>query len=174
MCSLEELYRGCTKRMRITKKVVDTNGSSRLVDKELDIQVNPGWRAGTQIIFNNEGDIEPDFEPGDIVFVVEEQSHPTFSRDINNLHTCQQISLAQSLTGFKFQLKKLDGEVQEMEVDDIVTPSTQLTIPGAGMPISKKQGSFGDLIVTFQIQWPQSVHPQDRQQLRDILLRQHS
>ena len=53
--SLEDLYSGTTKKMRITKKT--TGGHSVTVDKE--IEVKPGWKDGTKITFEREGDELP-------------------------------------------------------------------------------------------------------------------
>ncbi|CAM9493291.1 unnamed protein product, partial [Choristocarpus tenellus] len=53
--SLEELYTGSTKRMRITKKTA--LGADAQVDKS--IAIKPGWKDGTRITFAREGDELP-------------------------------------------------------------------------------------------------------------------
>lgn len=50
-CSLEEIYTGCTKKMKITKKVQESNGQIRQESKILEIKVKPGWKEGTAITF---------------------------------------------------------------------------------------------------------------------------
>ncbi|KAG0296624.1 DnaJ sub B member 4, partial [Dissophora globulifera] len=52
--SLEDLQKGVTKRLKVTRKVRD--GSGRSSDKILTIDVKPGWKAGTKIRFPREGD----------------------------------------------------------------------------------------------------------------------
>lgn len=44
--TLEELMKGCTKKMKITRKVLNADGrSSRKEDKVLTIHVKPGWKV---------------------------------------------------------------------------------------------------------------------------------
>ncbi|CAM9657979.1 unnamed protein product [Pylaiella littoralis] len=92
--SLEELYRGSSKRMRITKK---TPKGQAQVDKTITIK--PGWKDGTKITYKEEGDEHPGMRPADVVFVIKTKPHPRFERDENNLICTVIITLAQALTG---------------------------------------------------------------------------
>jgi DnaJ-class molecular chaperone len=47
--------------------------------------------------------------------------------------------------------------------------TTELTIIEKGMPISKKPGTFGDMILTIKTTFPQKLAPADRQRLADFL-----
>ncbi len=44
--SVEELYQGAIKKMKITKSVTDTSGRQEFVAKILEITIRPGWREG--------------------------------------------------------------------------------------------------------------------------------
>ncbi len=68
--SLEELYTGTTKKMKISKTLVDASGKEVPVEKILTIDVKPGWKEGTKITFEREGDERPGVEAADIVFEV--------------------------------------------------------------------------------------------------------
>jgi DnaJ family protein B protein 4 len=84
--SLEELYNGATKRVRITKKIYDgATGQSVPASVEKEINIKPGWKNGTKITFEREGDEAPGLIPADIVFVVQAKSHDRFERDGDNL-----------------------------------------------------------------------------------------
>lgn len=52
--SLEDLYTGTTKRVRITKKIMDASGASTKVAVEKEIPVKAGWKDGTKITFERE------------------------------------------------------------------------------------------------------------------------
>lgn len=70
--TLEELYKGVTKKMKIKRKTYDdTTGKRSVQDKILNISVKPGWKAGTKVKYQGMGDQE---EGGsqDIHFVVSE------------------------------------------------------------------------------------------------------
>ena len=50
--NLEDLYTGKVKKVRITKKIMDSSGMSTSVAIEKEIQIKPGWLS--VIILNNE------------------------------------------------------------------------------------------------------------------------
>lgn len=64
--TLQDLYNGVQKKMKITKTLVDPSGKSVEIEKILTIDVRPGWKAGTKITFAKEGDEKPGVEPADI------------------------------------------------------------------------------------------------------------
>ena len=69
--TLEELFRGCTKKMKISRKVLASEGGTTSnEDKILTIDVKPGWKAGTKITFPREGDQSVGRIPADIIFVI--------------------------------------------------------------------------------------------------------
>lgn len=57
--ALEELYKGTTKRMKIRRKTFDPRTGKRNVeDKIMDVEIKPGYKAGTKIKFKGVGDQE--------------------------------------------------------------------------------------------------------------------
>jgi len=97
-CSLEELFNGCTKRLKITRKRFTPEGDLVDEDKIVTINVKPGWKKGTKITFPCEGDEKPNVIPADVVFVITEQEHDYFGREGNNLVYNSKITLADALT----------------------------------------------------------------------------
>ena len=72
--TLEELYKGTHKKMKIKRKTFDEGTNKRKVeDKILDMEIRPGYKAGTKIKFKGVGDQE---EGGtqDLHFIVTEVS----------------------------------------------------------------------------------------------------
>ncbi|KAL6069077.1 DnaJsubfamily B member 4-like [Balamuthia mandrillaris] len=124
-CSLEELLTGCTKRMKITKSIQSDSGQVRQEEKILEIQVKPGWKAGTKITFPEEGDQRPGVVPADIIFRLQEKPHPVFRRDGMNLIYTADISLKEALTGCELVIPSLDGRQLRLPVREVITPSTK-------------------------------------------------
>lgn len=60
-------------------------GTYRPEDTILTIEVKPGWKEGTKITFNNEGDEKPNHSAGDIIFVLKEANHARLKRKGNDL-----------------------------------------------------------------------------------------
>ena len=64
--TLEELFHGTTKKLKVTRKVLGPDGvSTSLQEKVLNVHVKRGWRAGTKITFPREGDQGPNVVPGE-------------------------------------------------------------------------------------------------------------
>ena len=100
--SLEDIYKGTTKKLKITRKVLNTDGRSvRTEDKILTIDVKPGWKAGTKITFPKEGDQTPNNVPADIVFVIKDKPHSIFTRDGSDIKYKATISLKQVSQDFE-------------------------------------------------------------------------
>jgi DnaJ family protein B protein 4 len=135
--TLEELYIGATKRMRITKKVMDPSGQTSQVASDKEIQVKAGWKDGTKITFQREGDESPGTIPADIVFTVTTKPHDRFKRDGDNLEYTYDVSLAEALSGFRGTIRTLDGRDLDINMRNGVTPDTVTTITGEGMPNQK-------------------------------------
>lgn len=92
--SLEEVFSGCTKKMKISRKRLNPDGCTvRTEDKILTVNIKPGWKEGTKITFPKEGDETPTNIPADIVFVVKDKAHPVFRRDGSNIIYPVRISL---------------------------------------------------------------------------------
>jgi len=164
-CTLPELYSGCQKKWKVTKHITDACKRTMQVEKVLQIDIHPGWQAGTKVTFEGEGDETSERLAGDYIFIVEEVPHETFVRNGNDLyHTCT-ISLAEALSGFNIQLPHLDGRLLLITVNEVVSHKTRKVIQGEGMIC--KDGR-GDLILQFNILFPERLKPKDDVQfLRD-------
>jgi len=69
--TLEELYNGTKKKMKIKRKTFDETGKRSVQDKVLEMDIKPGLKAGSKIKFKGVGDQE---EGGtqDLHFIVTE------------------------------------------------------------------------------------------------------
>ena len=65
-------------------------------------------------------------------------------------------------------LTRLDGEKFDISIDDIVECDEVSRIPGKGMPRRSGRG-FGDLFITFEVEFPSALSADQKKQLREIL-----
>eukprot|EP00123_Amoebidium_parasiticum_P010148 comp19921_c0_seq1/m.24180 comp19921_c0_seq1/g.24180 ORF comp19921_c0_seq1/g.24180 comp19921_c0_seq1/m.24180 type:complete len:360 (-) comp19921_c0_seq1:378-1457(-) len=166
--TLEELYVGTTKKLKISKKV-HTGSSVRTEQKILEVNVKPGWKSGTKITFAKEGDQYPGRIPADIVFIIKEREHSRFQREGNNLiYTCK-VSLLQALTGFSVDLSTLDNRQLHIPVTEVVGPDYRKVVSGEGMPLSKNPQQRGDLILKFQVEFPRALTPHQKELIQRAL-----
>ena len=54
-CSLEELFKGSTRKMKISRTVHNAAGRPERISEILSIDIKPGWKKGTRITFPEKG-----------------------------------------------------------------------------------------------------------------------
>lgn len=167
--ALEDIFRGCTKKMKISRKVVGPAGHIVREDKVLTINVKPGWKAGTKITFQKEGDQIPNKIPADVVFIIKDKPNPVFKREGSDIKFTAKITLREALCGAKVVIPTLTGERFQLDLTDVVTPHTVRRISNHGLPFPKEPTRRGDLIVTFDIQFPDVLSPSTKRILHEHL-----
>ncbi|GJJ08381.1 hypothetical protein Clacol_002595 [Clathrus columnatus] len=168
--SLEDLYTGTTKKLKVGRKLL----SGGTEEKILEVEVQPGWKAGTKIRFPNAGNEQASGESQDVVFVIEEKPHPRFTRDGHDLITTLDLPLVDALTGSggSKTIDALDGrKVRVPLTSGIVKPGSETRVSGEGMPIRKAgtTKSRGDLLVKWNVVFPDRLTPNQKEELRKIL-----
>jgi len=68
--NLEDLYQGVTKRRKVSRLRRQRDGSFQRIENILTIDVKKGWKEGTKITFNGEGDEKEGYDAGDIIFIL--------------------------------------------------------------------------------------------------------
>lgn len=168
--SLEDIAKGIEKKMKISRRVYDELGNSRAEEKVLTISVKPGWKSGTKITFAKEGDRVPGRIPADIAFVIRDKPHGTFTRDGSNIIYTHNLSLRDALCGSIIEAPTLDGRKKGLNLmDEVIKPNTTKKLQGYGLPFPKEPTKRGDLIVKFDIQFPDRLSSNSKDILSDVL-----
>ncbi|KAM6289217.1 LOW QUALITY PROTEIN: dnaJ homolog subfamily B member 1 [Aegotheles albertisi] len=167
--SLEEIYSGCTKKMKISHKRLNPDGKTvRKEDKILTIEVKKGWKEGTKITFPKEGDQTPTNIPADVVFVLKDKPHGVFRRDGSDIVYPAKISLREvrALCGCTVQTPT-DGRTIHV-FQDVLKPGVKRRIPGEGLPFPAAPTS-ADLVIEFEVKFPDRIPPASKTLLEQIL-----
>ncbi|GIX72075.1 dnaJ homolog subfamily B member 4 [Caerostris extrusa] len=168
--TLEDIAKGCTKKMKISRKVLLPDGrSTKREDKVLSINVKPGWKAGTKITFQREGDQTPNSIPADISFIIRDKPHLIFKREGSDIRYTAKVSLKEALCGTKLEIPSLSGEKRMLKITDIIKPNFVHRIKGLGLPLPKEPTKKGDLIVAFEIKFPEHLPDTTKEILREVL-----
>lgn len=169
-CSLEELYQGCTKKHKIVRQKLDADGKTcKPEDLIMTVDVKKGWREGTKITFTCEGDEAPEAVTGDVVFVLKEKPHPRFKRVKNDLVYTAKITLLEALTGVTISVETLDDRKLPIAINEIVRPGVQKRIAGEGMPLASDPSQKGNLIIDFDVAFPEVLSEQVKASLSELL-----
>ncbi|XP_057432187.1 uncharacterized protein LOC130724936 [Lotus japonicus] len=138
-CTLEQIYNGCTRRMKVKQTVPDQFIGWKDVGEEIfNVEIAPGWKKGTKIMFSKKASRTA--YARDTIFVLHQKPHPLFVRDGNNLIVTHKTLFAECLAGKTIHIKTLDGRDLNIGVTEIVTPSYVVVVPNEGMPVPKKPG----------------------------------
>ncbi|XP_041358594.1 dnaJ homolog subfamily B member 4-like [Gigantopelta aegis] len=169
--SLEDVFKGTTKKLKIVRKVLNQDGHTvRDEEKILTINIKPGWKAGTKITFPKEGDQTPRNIAADIVFVIQDKPHPLFTREGSDLKFKAKISLRDALCGSSTVLiPTIDGRKVPLPLTDIIKPESTKRIQGEGLPLPKQPSKRGILIVQFAVTFPDALSQSVRKTLLEIL-----
>ncbi|KAG5666567.1 hypothetical protein PVAND_014585 [Polypedilum vanderplanki] len=171
--TLEDISTGCCKKMKISKMVVQPDGTARKEEKILQINVKPGWKAGTKITFPKEGDQIPGKVPADIVFIIRDKPHATFKREGSDIKFTAKVTLKQALCcagSWQLRVPTLGGDSIALNFNnEVIKPNTVKRLQGRGLPLPKEPSKRGDLIVNFEIQFPDNLSKNAREILNDVL-----
>jgi DnaJ family protein B protein 4 len=161
-CTLEELCTGTTKKIKVTRKRGGVDS-----EKLLEIVIKPGWKKGTSITFEHEGDEVKGGKPANLVFVIEEKPHARFQRDGSDLVMDLRLRLVDALCGTKVDIQTLDGRTLSVAVPEVITPGYLKRVKGEGMP--GKGGVKGDIVLRFEVTFPSFIPDAKKAALKSLL-----
>ncbi|KAG5278153.1 hypothetical protein AALO_G00095770 [Alosa alosa] len=169
--SLDEVMTGCTKKMKISRKRLNPDGrTTRPEDKVLVVDIKKGWKEGTKITFPGEGDETPSNIPADVVFVVKDKPHAVFRRDGSDIVYPAKITLREALCGCTVNAPTLDGRTVTVAMQDaVVHPGMKRRMTGEGLPLPKHPERRGDLVVEFEVKFPERLSQSARDTIAQVL-----
>jgi len=168
--SLEEIATGCEKKMKISRKLYKDDGSVAVEDKVLKIKIKAGWKSGTKVTFSQEGDRIPGKIPADIAFIIRDKPHPLFTRDGTNIKFNYKVPLREALCGTVIQVPTLDGKKVGINCrGEVIKPTTSKRLQGYGLPLPKDPTKRGDIIITFDVLFPDQLSQSSKDIMYDVL-----
>jgi len=126
-------------------------------------------RDGETIKFHGDADQLPGLLPGDILFTLQLLPHPQFVRRGDHLCLTQEVPLRDALTGSTLYVVHLDKRVLRLRTKDVLRPNSLKVVPGEGMPRAGDPFRKGDLVISFDIQYPSSLSAATATALRQVL-----
>jgi DnaJ family protein A protein 2 len=126
--------------------------------KKFKIVVEPGVIDGYVLINKNCGNYN--IKSGlndDIQFIFSINNNSNYKREGINLIYYKDISLGSALCGINFAIKHINGELINIKYDKVIKPDDTLTVLGYGMPNINKSNEYGNLIIRFNIKYPNII-----------------
>jgi curved DNA-binding protein len=94
---------------------------------------------------------------GDLFITFFVAEHPNFKRSGSDLFTTSTIDLYTAVLGGEVTINTLKGKVK-LNVNPGTQFGAKVRLKGKGFPVYKKEGSFGDLYVTYEITLPTQLN----------------
>jgi curved DNA-binding protein len=136
---------------RTHQQVLTVNG------KNIRITIPAGVENGQQIKIKGYGSEGINGGPsGDLYITFHVINNTQFKRMGNDLYTDVDLDLYTAVLGGDITIDTLDGKVK-LPVKPETQNGTKVRLKGKGFPVYKKEGEFGDLIITFQIKIPTNL-----------------
>ncbi|XP_071784979.1 dnaJ homolog subfamily A member 2-like [Asterias amurensis] len=151
--------RGEGERINDRDRCKKCNGAK--VNKEtkiLEVHIDKGMREGQKITFHGEGDQQPGIESGDVIIVLVEKDNDAFKRVGNDLYREQEVTITEALCGFQITLKHLDDRQLLIKCPggSVIQPGCKRVVENEGMPFYRNPFTKGNLIMKFNIKFPEN------------------
>ena len=131
-------------------------------NKNIRVTIPAGVTDGQRLKLRGYGGEAPQGgTKGDLYITFRIATDPVFTRQEDNLHTELTLPLTFAVLGGEITVPTLTGEVR-MKVNAGTQPGSKVRLKGKGMPRYKKNGEWGDLIVTLNIHVPTSLTEEQR------------
>ena len=100
-----------------------------------------------------------------ITFVIAED--PVFKRLGDDLYVDVEVDLYSAVLGGEKVIDTLDGKVK-LKIKPETQNGTKVRLKGKGFPVYKKEGQFGDLIVTYSVKIPTNLTDKQKELFRQL------
>jgi len=134
----------------------------------LQVEIDAGAPDGHELLFFEEGEPVVDGEPGDLRMRIKTSADATFTRIGDDLLMTKRITLVHALVGFDLDWKHFDGHVVKLKRDGVTIPGWVETVENEGMPKHNKHKQFGNLVVTYQVDFPKSLTDQTKAEVTKL------
>jgi len=152
-----DLQLNLTDVYKTQQQVLTVNG------KNIRITIPAGVENGQKIKIKGHGGPGINGGPnGDLYISFHIINNTNFRRDGNDLYTAIDLDLYTAVLGGEMVVDTLDGKVK-LKVKPETQNGTKIKLKGKGFPVYKKDGEFGDLVITFQLKIPTNLTEKQKQ-----------
>jgi curved DNA-binding protein len=104
---------------------------------------------------------------GDLYIQFDIENDTSFKRDGDNLYSTVNVNLYTALLGGEIMVDTFEGKVK-LKIAPETPNDTKVRLKGKGFPVYKKEGVFGDLIITYHIVNPTGLNNKERELFTEL------
>ena len=165
--NMEQVLTGSTIPVDIERWLIE--GENKVFENEtIYVTIPKGVDDNEIIILRDKGNILNDEIKGDLKLFIKVENTTQFERKGLDLIIKKPISLKDALCGFSFELKYVNGKVYTLNNNSgsIIPPEYIKIIPNMGLT---REGHTGNLLIHFQVQFPEKLTEEQIKLLKEIL-----
>lgn len=131
--------------------------------KNIRITVPAGIENGQTIKISGHGGPGMNGGPnGDLYLTFSIENHTRFKREGSNLYSTVPLDVITAVVGGEITVDTFDGKVK-LKVNPETQNGTKVKLKGKGFPVYKKEGEYGDLFITFEINIPTNLSAEEKE-----------
>ena len=164
--NMEQVLTGSTLPVEIERWILE-NGNKVFEKETIYVPIPKGIDENEMIVLKDQGNIVNDNCKGDIKIFVKIENNSGFQRNGLDLMYDKKISLKDSLCGFSFELKYINGKTYTInnQRGNIIPPEYTKVIPNMGIT---REGHIGNLLIHFKVEFPETLTEEQLEKLSDI------
>jgi len=147
----------------------DGANADGLIKKEevITIDIPAGVEDGMQLSVTGKGNAGPkDGVAGDLIVLIEEQSHDTIKRDGTNLLYDLYLNFVDAAMGASMEIPTIDGKVK-IKIEPGTQSGKVLRLKGKGIPNIQGYGK-GDFLIYVNVWTPQKLSKDEKEALEKL------
>ena len=165
-------YRGQDLNAEFTMSLLEASETHKqaltINGKNIRITIPGGIENGQTIKIAGHGNPGTNGGPaGDLYIKFTVADDPRFKRKGNDLYNTIKLDLYTAVLGGEITAETLTGKVK-VKVKPETQNGTKVKLKGKGMPVYKKEGEFGDLYLTYDIQIPTNLSDQQKKLFEEL------
>ncbi|KUO68300.1 MAG: molecular chaperone DnaJ [Lutibacter sp. BRH_c52] len=151
------------------KEVFETHKRTLTINgKNIRLTIPAGVKNGQVIKIKGHGGEGVNGGPkGDLNITFSIENNTKFKLDGDNLHTTIDLDLYKAVLGGEITIDTFDGKAK-LKIAPETQNGTKVKLKGKGFPVYKKEGSFGDLYITYNVKIPKNLSEKEKQLFAEL------
>ena len=164
---MEDVFNGVNYPIEIERWIVQ-NKMKTTEKEKIYVNIPKGIDNNEIIMVEGKGNVVNTNRRGDVKIFIKIKNTTKMERQGLNLIYRKSITLKEALTGFSFQLEYFNNKTYTINNTDgkIIKPGFETVINNLGMSRKEKKGN---LIILFNVQFPNSLTNEQIEELKKIL-----
>jgi DnaJ-class molecular chaperone len=165
--NMEQVLTGATIPLDIERWVIE-NGIKVHEPEMIYVSVPQGIDDGEIIVLHDKGNMISENQKGDVKVFIKISNDTNFKRSGLDLILEKNISLKESLCGFTFEIKYINGKSYTLNNNkgNIIPPEYRKVYPNMGLTRGDHKGN---MVIHFHVNFPESLTPEQIAKLIEVL-----